>query len=166
MHIEEKSRESLQKPKKINRKPPAPQNAKEKKTDKKSVTSGNTKSANKRRFKPLKRDELKVKKEETKKRVMTRTKEAIKNIATTASPKNNNNNNNKNNNNHVHVGELEVVAIEAPEDIINEIYGDFEDEDQALEKKPALKKEEEEKKPSWFDKERKLSVISIAPLYS
>ena len=165
MHIEEKSRESLQKPRKIIRKHPASQNTKEKKTDKKSVTSRNTKSADKRRFKPLKRDELKVKKEETKKRVMTRTKEAIKNIATTASPKSNNNNN-ENNNNHVHVGELEVVAIEAPEDIINEIFGDFEDEDQALEKKPALKKEEEEKKPSWFDKERKLSVISIASFYS
>ena len=164
MHIEEKSRESLQKPRKINRKPPAPQNAKEKKTDKKSVTSGNTKSANKRRFKPLKRDELKVKKEETKKRVMTRTKEAIKNIATTASPKSNNNNN-ENNNNHVHVGELEVVAIEAPEDIINEIFRDFEEENK-LEKKPGLKKEEEEKKPSWFDKERKLSVISIPSFYS
>lgn len=167
MHIEEKSRESLQKPRKIIRKPPASQNTKEKKTDKKSVTSRNTKSADKRRFKPLKRDELKVKKEETKKRVMTRTKEVIKNIASTASPSNNNNNNNnENNNNHVHVGELEVVAIEAPEDIINEIFGDFEDEDQALEKKPALKKEEEEKKPSWFDKERKLSVISIPPFYS
>ena len=165
MHIEEKSRESLQKPRKINRKPPAPQNAKEKKTDKKSVTSGNTKSANKRRFKPLKRDELKVKKEETKKRVMTRTKEAIKTVVTTASPKSNNNNN-ENNNNHVHVGELEVVAIEAPEDIINEIYGDFDEEEKALEKKPALKKEKEEKKPSWFDKERKLSVISIASFYS
>ena len=154
----------MQKPRKINRKPPASQNTKEKKTDKKSVTSRNTKSANKRRFKPLKRDELKVKKEETKKRVMTRTKEAIKNIATTASPKSNNNNN-ENNNNHVHVGELEVVAIEAPEDIINEIYGDFDEEDQPLEKKLALKKEEEEKKPSWFDKERKLSVISIASFY-
>ena len=156
----------MQKPRKINRKPPASQNTKEKKTDKKSVTSRNTKSANKRRFKPLKRDELKVKKEETKNRVMTRTKEAIKIAATTASPKNNNNNNNENNNNnHVHVGELEVVAIEAPEDIINEIFGDFDEEDQPLEKKPALKKEEEEKKPSWFDKERKLSVISIASFY-
>ena len=153
----------MQKPRKINRKPPAPQNAKEKKNDKKSVTSRDTKSANKRRFKPLKRDELKVKKEETKNRVMTRTKEAIKIAASTASPSNNNNNNN--NNNHVHVGELEVVAIEAPEDIINEIFGDFEEEDQ-LEKKPALKKEEEEKKPSWFDKERKLSVISIPSFYS
>ena len=60
------------------------------------------------------------------------------------------------------MGELEVVAIEAPEDIINEIFGDFEEEDQ---KKPALKKEEEEKKPSWFDKERKLSVISIVSFY-
>ena len=156
----------MQKPRKINRKPPASQNTKEKKTDKKSVTSRNTKSANKRRFKPLKRDELKVKKEETKKRVMTRTKEAVKIAATTASPSNNNNNNNnENNNNHVHVGELEVVAIEAPEDIINEIYGDFEDEDH-LEKNPSLKKEEEEKKPSWFDKERKLSVISIPSFYS
>ena len=151
----------MQKPKRINRKPPASQNAKEKKNDKKSVTSRNTKSANKRRFKPLKRDELKVKKEETKNRVMTRTKEAIKIAASTASPSNNNNNNN--NNNHVHVGELEVVAIEAPEDIINEIYGDFDEEDQ---KKPGLKKEEEEKKPSWFDKERKLSVISIPSFYS
>ena len=103
----------MQKPRKINRKPPASQNTKEKKTDKKSVTSRNTKSANKRRFKPLKRDELKVKKEETKNRVMTRTKEAIKIVASTASPSNNNNNNN---NNHVHVGELEVVAMEAPED--------------------------------------------------
>ena len=92
---------------------------------------------------------------------MTRTKEAIKIAASTASPSNNNNNNN--NNNHVHVGELEVVAIEAPEDIINEIFGDFDEEDQ---KKPALKKEEEEKKPSWFDKERKLSVISIPSFYS
>lgn len=166
MHIEEKSRESFQKPRKINRKSTASQNAKGKKTDKKSVTSGNTKSANKRRFKPLKRDELKVKKEETKKRVMTRTKEAIKTVASTVSPnKNKNNNNNENNNNHVHVGELEVVAIEAPEDIINEIFRDFEEEDQ-LEKKPGLKKEEEGKKPSWFDKERKLSVISIPSFYS
>ena len=156
----------MQKPRKINRKPLASQNTKEKKTDKKSVTSRNTKSANKRRFKPLKRDELKVKKEETKKRVMTRTKEAIKVVATTANPKtNNNNNNNENNNNHVHVGELEVVAIEAPEDIINEIFRDFEEENK-LEKKPGLKKEEEEKKPSWFDKERKLSVISIPSFYS
>ena len=48
---------------------------------------------------------------------------------------------------------------------INEIFGDFEEEDQ-LEKKPALKKEEEEKKPSWFDKERKLSLISIPSFYS
>ena len=144
MHIEEKSRESLQKPRKINRKPPASQNTKEKKTDKKSVTSRNTQSANKRRFKPLKRDELKVKKEETKKRVMTRAKEATKTI-TTDVPKNNKNN-------HVHVGELEVVAIEAPEDIINEIYGDSDAEE--FEKKSVEKVE----KPEWFDKERKLSV--------
>ena len=128
---------------------------------KKSGPSQSSNKVKKRRFKPLKRDELKAKKEETKKRVMTRTKEAVKIAATTASPSNNNNNNNnENNNNHVHVGELEVVAIEAPEDIINEIFGDF-DEDQALEKKPSLKKEEEEKKPSWLDKERKLSVISV-----
>ena len=127
MHIEEKSGESL-----------------ERKSNKKSAPSQNNK-VKKRRFKPLKRDELKAKKEETKKRVMTRAKEAIKTIAT--APPNNNNN-------HVHVGELEVVAIEAPEDIIDEIYGDPKE----VEKKAALGKKEG--KPSWFDKERKLSVIS------
>ena len=126
VHIEEKSGESL-----------------ERKSNKKSASSQNNK-VKKRRFKPLKRDELKAKKEETKKRVMTRAKEAIKTIAT-APP---------NNNNHVHVGELEVVAIEAPEDIIDEIYGDPKE----VEKKAALGKKEG--KPSWFDKERKLSVIS------
>ena len=117
----------------------------------KKKKSGPTQSSNKvkkRRFKPLKRDELKAKKEETKKRVMTRAKEATKTI-TTDVPKNNNNNNNSN---HVHVGELEVVAIEAPEDIINEIYGDSDAEE--IEKKSVEKVE----KPKWFDKERKLSV--------
>ena len=113
----------------------------------KKKKSGPTQSSNKvkkRRFKPLKRDELKAKKEETKKRVMTRAKGATKTI-TTDIP----NNNNKN---HVHVGELEVVAIEAPEDIINEIYGDSDAEE--IEKKSVEKVE----KPEWFDKERKLSV--------
>ena len=128
MHIEEKSGESLERQRKGNKKS---QNSKTKK----------------RRFKPLKRDELKAKKEETKKRVMTRAKEAIKTI-TTALP-----NSNNNNNNHVHVGELEVVAIEAPEDIIDEIYGDSGSNKE--EEKKALAKEE---KPSWFDKERRLSV--------
>ena len=133
MHIEEKSGESLERQRKSNKKSSSSQNKNNK--------------VKKRRFKPLKRDELKVKKEETKKRVMTRAKEVIKTI-TTAVPSNNNNNNN-----HVHVGELEVVAIEAPEDIIDEIYGDSEEE---VEKKAALAKKE--KKPSWFDKERRLSV--------
>ena len=130
MHIEEKSRESLERP-----------GTKKKK-------SGPAQSSNKvkkRRFKPLKRDELKAKKEETKKRVMTRAKEATKTITTDVPNKNNNNN-------HVHVGELEVVAIEAPEDIINEIYGDSDAEE--IEKKSVEKVE----KPEWFDKERKLSV--------
>ena len=133
VHIEEKSGESLERQRKSNKKSPTLKNSKVKK----------------RRFKPLKRDELKAKKEETKKRVMTRAKEAIKTI-TTAQP------NNNNNNNHVHVGELEVVAIEAPEDIIDEIYGDSNE----VEKKAALAKEGG--KPSWFDKERKLSVISLS----
>ena len=132
MHIEEKSGESLERQRKGNKK------------------SQNSK-AKKRRFKPLKRDELKAKKEETKKRVMTRAKEAIKTI-TTALP---NSNNNNNNNNHVHVGELEVVAIEAPEDIIDEIYGDSGSNKEEEVEKKALAKEE---KPSWFDKERRLSV--------
>ena len=105
----------------------------------------------KRRFKPLKRDELKAKKEETKKRVMTRAKEATKTI-TTDIP--------NNNNNHVHVGELEVVAIEAPEDIINEIYGDSDAEE--IEKKSVEKVE----KPKWFDKERKLSVSLALAAFS
>ena len=118
-------------------------------TKKKSGATQSSNKVKKRRFKPLKRDELKAKKEETKKRVMTRAKEATKTI-TTDVPNNNNNNNNKNN--HVHVGELEVVAIEAPEDIINEIYGDSDAE--KIEKKLVEKVE----KPEWFDKERKLSV--------
>ena len=112
----------------------------------KKKKSGATQSSNKvkkRRFKPLKRDELKAKKEETKKRVMTRAKEATKTITTDVP---------KSSNNHVHVGELEVVAIEAPEDIINEIYGNSDAEE--IEKKSLEKVE----KPEWFDKERKLSV--------
>ena len=136
MHIEEKSGESLERQRKSNKKSSSSQNKNNK--------------VKKRRFKPLKRDELKVKKEETKKRVMTRAKEVLK-TTTTAVP----NNNNNNNNNHVHVGELEVVAIEAPEDIIDEIYGDSEEE---VEKKAALAKKE---KPSWFDKERRLSVTFL-----
>ena len=44
------------------------------------------------------------------------------------------------------------MAIEAPEDIINEIYGDSDAEE--FEKKSVEKVE----KPEWFDKERKLSV--------
>ena len=79
---------------------------------------------------------------------MTRAKEAIKTITTT--PPNNNNNN------HVHVGELEVVAIEAPEDIIDEVYGDS---NEIVEKKALKLSKEEDRKPSWFEKERKLSVI-------
>ena len=100
----------------------------------------------KRRFKPLKRDELKAKKKEAKMRTMIRTK------PTKATPIN------KLEKNSVEIGDLEVVEVVAPEDIINEIYKK-EKYDEGKRKKPFPDlKEEERSVPKWLEKERKMSV--------
>ena len=100
----------------------------------------------KRRFKPLKRDKLKAKKEEAKMRTMIRTKPAK------ATPIN------KLEKNSVEIGHLEVVEVVAPEDIINEIYKKEKNDEEKRKKSFPDLKEKERSVPKWFENERKMSV--------